>query len=226
MKLAKGKTRWICSLFLVMVLMVLSFYGGSAKAYAYEIDSKDFVLTGNFDSSKFSLNANNPYLFQVSDIAPGDSWESEIEVKNTGLDPMKFRIFKIENNLPGEPLLFDCLELKLIGPDNKVLYEGSYNTGEKSLTEFIEVAPKSSVTFKALVSFPKGAGNIYQNAKMDSTWHFEANYPEPAASDNKPIQTGLDFVKANATAITWFALGLLAIILAGLLYRKNKNARL
>lgn len=138
-------------------------------------------LTGEY-TGKFDLTSEDMELFNLENIAPGDSFVGKIHVKNNARDKMEISIISIVSNLE-DLTLFDALELE-IKVEDEIVYTGSYGKTEAPISDFYLISPRDTVTFDVTVSLPIETGNEVLNKKMDSTWTFEANYYNRPVDDD------------------------------------------
>lgn len=199
MNLARLKNHRIIASLLAIIMVVLSFQMHPVRAYA-DTGDDGFIVTGSYDGN-FDLSVNNRELFAKDDALPGDTWEAKIHVQNKGYKPMNFRVYEIINDLPNDPRLFHFLDLKLSDHKGNILYQGSYGGTEVPVMDFIEIAPKKAITLKAVVAFPRTADNSFMNAQMDSTWVFEANYPESNKHDEKLMNYTVYYVDEDGNEL-------------------------
>lgn len=187
-RLARAVPAWILVVVLILSMVSVAHAEDSAPIQVHE---GEIELTGNY-SGKFSLDSSDLYLFKLENMAPGDSWEGKIRVKNSASDKMEISILSIVSNLE-DTKLFDALDLKISLKD-KEIYNGSYGKTVEPISSFFEIPAGEAIAFDVVVAFPKECGNEYQNTHMDSTWTFEGRYY--GGSDK--VQTGVDMTAGNS----------------------------
>lgn len=164
-------TRYSIKSLVLLLLFAFTLFVCFTPAFAAE---DHFIITGEYHDS-FQLRTNNMHIFEVKDCVPGDSWESEIEVKNlTGRD-MEIAIISIES-LIEDVLLYNGLNLTIMLEDT-ILYQGIYGETEIPVTDYFTVPANDSITFDVFVAFPEEANNQYQGTELNSLWTFEARHP-------------------------------------------------
>lgn len=207
-RLARAVPAWILVVLLILSLIPVAHAEETARKQVHE---GEIELTGAFNG-KFSLDSSDLYLFKLENMAPGDSWEGKIHVKNSAGAKMEIALLSIVSNLE-DTKLFDALDLEISLGDKKV-YAGSYGKTEEPISTFYEIPAGKDLTFNVKVAFPKECGNEYQNTKMDSTWTFEGRYyggkkPEP---DPVKIQTGVDLTAGTSQNATWLVISVMCLI--------------
>lgn len=157
---------------------VRPFHGMAASDTVYE---SSIVLTGDFESKRFDLSTSSDALFSLKDIAPGDTWQGRIHVKNNCSEVMAVSLVSITNNLKDDEYMFNQLDLEIL-LDGKLLYSGSYGNVGSSVSEWNTIEPGKQRTFEVKVILPETTGNEGQGREMDSTWIFEARVPKPESN--------------------------------------------
>lgn len=223
-RLARTVPAWILVILLVLSLVPVAHAEETARKQVYE---GEIELTGAYNG-KFSLDSSDVYLFKLENMAPGDSWEGKIHVKNSAGSKMELSILSIVSNLE-DTKLFDALDLR-ISLGDKEIYSGSYGKTEEPISSFIEVPAGKTVTFNVTVSFPKECGNEYQNTKMDSTWTFEGRYYgggggyRPTDPPIK-IQTGVDMTTGTSQNATWLIISAMCLLAGAVMVCRIRDAR-
>ena len=214
-RLARAVPAWILVVLLIISLMPVAHATESeqAKTQVYE---GEIELTGAYNG-KFSLDSSDMYLFKLENMAPGDSWEGKIHVKNSASDKMEVSILSIVSNLE-DTKLFDALDLK-ISLEDKEIYSGSYGKTEEPVSAFYEIPAGKDITFDVVVTFPIECGNEYQGTKMDSTWTFEGRYY------GGRVQTGVDMTTGTSQNATWLAVSALCLLAAAVVARRVYDAK-
>lgn len=210
-RLARAVPAFILAVLLILSLMPVA----HAAEVQKQVHEGEIELTGTF-KGKFSLDSSDLYLFKLENMAPGDSWEGKIHVKNSASDKMEISIISIVSNLE-DTKLFDALQLKIM-LGNEEVYSGSYGGTKEPISKFYPVGAGKTLTFDVQVTFPKECGNEYQGTKMDSTWTFEGRYyggrhDGGSPTDDKPdkIQTGVDMTVGSTQNATWLVVSLLCL---------------
>lgn len=201
-RLARAVPAWILVVVLILSMVSVAHAEDSAPV---QVHGGEIELTGNY-SGKFSLDSSDLYLFKLENMAPGDSWEGKIRVKNSASDKMEISILSIVSNLE-DTKLFDALDLK-ISLEDKEIYNGSYGKTVEPISSFFEIPAGEAIAFDVVVAFPKECGNEYQNTHMDSTWTFEGRYY--GGSDK--VQTGVDMTTGNSQSAVWLVVSLLCVV--------------
>lgn len=225
-RLARAVPAWILVILLILSMVPVAHADETARKQVYE---GEIELTGKY-SGKFSLDSSDLYLFQLENMAPGDSWEGKIHVKNSASAKMEIAILSIVSDLE-DTKLFDALDLK-ISLGDKEIYKGSYGKTEEPISTFYEIPAGKTITFDVKVTFPKECGNEYQNTKMDSTWTFEGRYyggggyyyPDPKPDPVK-IQTGVDMTTSNTQSAVWLFVSLLCVASCVLMLYRISSAK-
>lgn len=212
-RLARAVPAWILVVLLIISLVPVAHAAEPVREQVYE---GEIELTGAFNG-KFSLDSSDMYLFKLENMAPGDSWEGKIHVKNSASDKMEIAILSIVSNLE-DTKLFDALDLKIFLGD-KELYNGSYGKTEEPISTFYEIPAGKDITFDVVVTFPKECGNEYQNTKMDSTWTFEGRYY------GDKVQTGVDITTGTSQNATWLVVSLLCLLAGAVLVYQISAAK-
>lgn len=207
-RLARAVPAWILVVLLILSLIPVAHAEETARKQVHE---GEIELTGAFNG-KFSLDSSDLYLFKLENMAPGDSWEGKIHVKNSAGAKMEIALLSIVSNLE-DTKLFDALDLEISLGDKKV-YSGSYGKTEEPISAFYEIPAGKDLTFNVKVAFPKECGNEYQNTKMDSTWTFEGRYYGGKKPDPDPIkiQTGVDMTTGTSQTATWLVISVMCLI--------------
>lgn len=207
-RLARAVPAWILVVLLILSLIPVAHAEETARKQVHE---GEIELTGAFNG-KFSLDSSDLYLFKLENMAPGDSWEGKIHVKNSAGAKMEIALLSIVSNLE-DTKLFDALDLEISLRDKKV-YSGSYGKTEEPISAFYEIPAGKDLTFNVKVAFPKECGNEYQNTKMDSTWTFEGRYYGGKKPDPDPIkiQTGVDMTTGTSQNATWLVISVMCLI--------------
>lgn len=207
-RLARAVPAWILVVLLILSLMPVAHAEETARKQVHE---GEIELTGAFNG-KFSLDSSDLYLFKLENMAPGDSWEGKIHVKNSAGAKMEIALLSIVSNLE-DTKLFDALDLEISLGDKKV-YSGSYGKTEEPISAFYEIPAGKDLTFNVKVAFPKECGNEYQNTKMDSTWTFEGRYYGGKKPDPNPIkiQTGVDMTTGTSQTATWLVISVMCLV--------------
>lgn len=164
-------TRYSNNFLVLLFFVVFTFLACTMPVYAAD---DYFVITGEYKDS-FQLRTNDMRIFEVTDCVPGDSWESEIEVRNLTYRDMDIALISIEN-LIDDFLLYNALDLTIMLED-KVLYQGIYGETEMPVTDYVTVPANGSITFDVSVLFPEESSNQYQGTELNSLWTFEAKHP-------------------------------------------------
>ena len=222
----KKKARQLARVIPAWILVVLLILSLVPVAHAEET-GQDRVFEGEIEltgtcNGKFSLDSSDLYLFKLENIAPGDSWQGKIHVKNSSGARMEIAILSIVSNLK-DTKLFDALDLK-ISTGGKEIYSGSYGKTTEPITAFYELPLWETITFDIVVTFPKECGNEYQNTKMDSTWTFEGRYYgrgsdplDPPVDPPIKIQTGVDMSAGTSQNATWLVISVLCLLAAAVI---------
>ncbi len=222
-RLARAVPAWILVVLLILSLIPVAHAEETAQKQVYE---GEIELTGAFNG-KFSLDSSDLYLFKLENMAPGDSWEGKIHVKNSACAKMEIALLSIVSNLE-DTKLFDALDLEISLGDTKV-YSGSYGKTEEPISTFYTIPPGEDLTFNVKVTFPKECGNEYQNTKMDSTWTFEGRYYGGRGPVNPPdpikIQTGVDLTTGTSQNATWLLISVLCLAACALVAYRVYDAR-
>lgn len=226
-RLARAVPAWILVVLLILSLIPAAHAEETAQKQVYE---GEIELTGAFNG-KFSLDSSDLYLFKLENMAPGDSWEGKIHVKNSASAKMEIALLSIVSNLE-DTKLFEALNLEISLGDTKV-YTGSYGKTEEPVSTYYEIPAGKTITFDVTVTFPKECGNEYQNTKMDSTWTFEGRYyggqyyyndPDPKPDPAK-IQTGVDMTTSNSQSAVWLFVSLLCVASCVLMLYRISSAK-
>ena len=223
-RLARAVPAWILVVLLIFSLVPMA-HAAESEQTKTQVYEGEIELTGAY-SGKFSLDSSDVYLFKLENIAPGDSWEGKIHVKNSASDKMEISILSIVSNLE-DTKLFDALDLK-ISLEDKEIYNGSYGKTEEPVSTFYEIPAGKDITFDVVVTFPKECGNEYQGTKMDSTWTFEGRYY------GERVQTGVDLSTGTSQNATWLVISvvcmIIAVVLLGCLIhdikKRNENTKM
>lgn len=222
-RLARAVPAWILVVLLIFSLVPVA-HAAESEQTKTQVYEGEIELTGAY-SGKFSLDSSDVYLFKLENIAPGDSWEGKIHVKNSASDKMEISILSIVSNLE-DTKLFDALDLK-ISLGDKEIYSGSYGKTVEPVSTFYEIPAGKDITFNVVVTFPKECGNEYQGTKMDSTWTFEGRYY------GERVQTGVDLSTGTSQNATWLVvfavrMTIAVVLLGGLIHdikKKNENTK-
>lgn len=78
-RLARAVPAWILVVLLILSMVPVAHADEGARTQVHE---GEIELTGKY-SGKFSLDSSDLYLFQLENMAPGDSWEGKINVKTS-----------------------------------------------------------------------------------------------------------------------------------------------
>ena len=213
-RLARAVPAWILVVVLILSMLSVAHAEDSAPIQVHE---GEIELTGNY-SGKFSLDSSDLYLFKLENMAPGDSWEGKIHVKNSASDKMEVSILSIVSNLE-DTKLFDALDLK-ISLEDKEIYSGSYGKTKEPISTFYEIPAGKDITFNVVVTFPIECGNEYQGTKMDSTWTFEGRY-----YGGDRVQTGVDLTTGTSQNATWLVVSVLCLLAAAVVARRVYDAK-
>ena len=213
-RLARAVPAWILVVVLILSMVSVAHAEDSTPVQVHE---GEIELTGNY-SGKFSLDSSDLYLFKLENMAPGDSWEGKIRVKNSASDKMEISILSIVSNIK-DTKLFDALDLK-ISLEDKEIYDGSYGKTEEPISTFYEIPAGKNITFNVVVTFPKECGNEYQGTKMDSTWTFEGRY-----YGGDRVQTGVDLTTGTSQNATWLVVSVLCLLAAAVVARRVYDAK-
>lgn len=154
-RLARAVPAWILVILLILSMVPVAHADETARKQVYE---GEIELTGKY-SGKFSLDSSDLYLFQLENMAPGDSWEGKIHVKNSASSKMEIAILSIVSDLE-DTKLFNALDLK-ISLGDKEIYKGSYGKTEEPISTFYEIPAGKTITFDVKVTFPKECGNEF-----------------------------------------------------------------
>lgn len=222
-RLARAVPAWILAVLLILSMVPAAHAEEAARQQVYE---GEIELTGAFNG-KFSLDSSDVYLFKLENMAPGDSWEGKIHVKNSASAKMEIALLSIVSNLE-DTKLFDALNLEISLGDKKV-YSGSYGKTEEPISTFYEIPAGKDLTFNVKVLFPKECGNEYQNTKMDSTWTFEGRYYGGRGPVNPPdpikIQTGVDMTTGTSQNATWLIISVMCLIAGGVMVYRIRDTK-
>lgn len=215
-RLARAVPAWILVVLLIFSLVPMA-HAAESEQTKTQVYEGEIELTGAY-SGKFSLDSSDVYLFKLENIAPGDSWEGKIHVKNSASDKMEISILSIVSNLE-DTKLFDALDLK-ISLGDKEIYSGSYGKTVEPVSTFYEIPAGKDITFNVVVTFPKECGNEYQGTKMDSTWTFEGRY-----YGGDRVQTGVDLTTGTSQNATWLVVSVLCLLAAAVVARRVYDAK-
>lgn len=225
-RLARTVPAWILVILLVLSLVPVAHAEETARKQVYE---GEIELTGAYNG-EFSLDSSDVYLFKLENMAPGDSWEGKIHIKNSSGARMEVAILSIVSNLK-DTRLFDVLDLK-ISTGGKEIYSGSYGKTKEPITTFYELPVWQTITFDVVVTFPKDCGNEYQGTEMDSTWTFEGRQygkgSNPLDGPDTPpvkIQTGVNMTTGTSQNVTWLIVSAMCLLAGAVMVYRIRDAR-
>lgn len=158
-----------------LLLLLLSPMAQTAQAASDGGWQENIELTGNFDGT-FTLDSNTSHIFQAENAAPGDSWTGDITIQNHAEDPMEVALLSIVSELD-DLALYNALTLN-IQVDGTEIYSGSYGKTPEQITSYYELSPGESMVLNVTVEFPAHYGNEMISKQMNSTWTFDARYPD------------------------------------------------
>ncbi|NTW89290.1 MAG: hypothetical protein HGB37_00015 [Candidatus Moranbacteria bacterium] len=133
------------------------------------------------------LNPSGDHLFNVKDMAPGQSVTKEITVTNTSKD--KADIFLNVENVQGNRLA-DVLDFTLIDKDTDEYFIGGpgneytlRDLGEEGNVFIERLKGKGSNSYLITLTFDTNVGNRYQNlsTKFDLMFRLTANPAKPGS---------------------------------------------
>lgn len=186
---------------LLTAVVILSSAAVPASAADEGVNNSNFVLKGDYSRGDFTLTGEG-VIFTKDGLCPGDVWISQIELKNLGRKRMDVSLCEIQNNTEDDSVVFDLLKLE-IKKGEETLYSGPYgglvqDQQKQNLFSLLPVAGGETVILDVQVEMPADVGNAIMGHSMDSTWIFEANYPESSHGggsdddDHKPAKPDED----------------------------------
>lgn len=172
---------------------------------------------------------NDRYLFQLSNMKPGDWSEKDLTIQNRGEQAFKYTMK--DSFIGGSKKLYNEFNLEVKAPDGTVLYSGK-------LKDFGQLEPRtlSAMHEEVLhlkVEFPYELGNEFQGKEFSVEFIFTAELTgnvSPVTGDpidtDKPPGDGDILPNTSTNYYNVAALGLLFIIGAGtvwLIAKKKKQ---
>lgn len=235
----KGKrSRWASAIAAAALLL-------SSASTAYAADPV-FIVEGNYSSGDFTLSCDE-VLFDRDSIVPGDEWSTQIELKNNGRKEMDISIREIINDSEDDRL-FNQLQMEIRNGEN-VLYSGPYGMTDSPVTPVFTLQGGESAILDVEMTLPAETDNTFQGLSVNSTWVFEANYPESSggghsdsddddwtrpvdtrpgetpggpSEPNEPVDTGAAYLMSNTVPMLYVVVTVTA---AGLLFLVSQQKR-
>lgn len=167
----------------------------SAGAAVFCFALAGFAEAATFHDGPLVLTLPDGKLFSVADAVPGESFESQISVQNTG---GKTRRFQFELNVKTDPVaLGDHLFLKVEDGAGNCLWGCG---GDKTLNsldgkEFVvkKIPGHSTKIFKFILTFDVNAGNEFQSAStsFDVKLGYKGKRPDGNGNGGGPGGAGI-----------------------------------
>ena len=184
-KKAVGMTK-VTFLLVIAIIIFMTFAKiDSSFAADHEIIGNNFGI---------SIVQNSP-LFNIQNMAPGDSENSTITIKNQGNSV--FSVSLAMNKVSGDDILFQNLEIHISNDSQTSYYNGTL-VGLKNI-DIGSVLPGSEKSYNLNVVFPLQLGNEFQKKSLAVKLVFTALSPD---SSTKPIPDTIGTIPAQTPAPT------------------------
>ncbi|WP_167751286.1 TasA family protein [Lentibacillus salicampi] len=178
-------------------------------------------------NAEIDINVNpEEYLFNITNMKPGDWAPRTIQVQNEGTKAFKY-VATVQNN-GGSEKLFDELWLEVKGADSD-LYDGKLAKFDGFLPRNLSPSSEEDLTF--FIRFPEHLGNEFQGLETNFilTFQAEGNVDhDQAASAGKVGDGGSPLPNTATDMFTCMLIGIAFVVTGGIvyfLYRIRQNNR-
>lgn len=118
------------------------------------------------------------YVGEEHNIAPGDTFTDAFTIKNTASEPIKVRVYDVDN--VGDSKLYPVITASWI-EEGKTAVFGSLD--DLAPSEWYTVEPGKNLTLMLSMHFPEECGNEYQGATLAAKFIFESRIPKEVVGD-------------------------------------------